>query len=84
MSKKKKKNKTVYYDDGRTISDMSGVGGKKNLNENPDLGRPHASLKEQFQTYIAAVKTMIFPMLVTIGAICVVFLLLYLIFELAA
>ena len=27
MGKKKKKEKVVYIDDGRTISDMSGVGG---------------------------------------------------------
>ena len=82
--KKKKKNKTVYYDDGRTIYDMSGVGGRSNLDPNLQLGRPRATLKEQFRTYIAAVKTMILPMLMTLGIISVAFLFLYIILELAS
>jgi len=81
--KKKKKNKTVYYDDGRTLYDMSGVGGRPSLDRNPRLG-PRASFKEQFRTYIAAVKTMILPMFMTLGIISVAFLFLYIILELAS
>ena len=78
MSKdKKKKQKTRYVDDGRTIVDMSGVGGRSGY------GGRKGTPKEQLRTYFAAVKTMFFPMLATIGAICVAFLILYLILELA-
>ena len=82
MSDKKKK-KVKYYDDGRTISDMSGIGGRKRLDQNPQIGRPRASMREQFRTYIAAVKMMIIPMFITLGIITAAFLFLYLILELA-
>ena len=79
MSKnKKKKQKTKYVDDGRTIVDMSGVGGHSSYNGKK--GTP----KEQMRTYFAAVKMMFFPMLATMAAIGVAFLILYLILELAA
>ena len=84
--KKAKKSKPLYYDDGRTIADMSSLnGGKRRLggNATPSLGG-RASLKEQAQTYFAAVKMMIAPMLTVIGAICVLFLLMYIILELAS
>ena len=83
--KKKKKQKTVYIDDGRTLADMSGLGGRRSSELRTDRsGRPRASAKEQFETYKAAVKTMLVPMFITIGVICVAFGLLYLFFELAA
>lgn len=84
--KKKKKQKTVYIDDGRTIADMSSFGGRKADREVKfdRNGRRRAPIKEQFETYKAAVRTMVLPMLVTIGIICVAFGLLYLMFELAA
>ena len=84
--KKKKKQKTVYIDDGRTIADMSGLGRTRDSGE-PKFdrnGRRRATAREQFETYKAAVKTMLLPMFITIGIICVAFGLLYLIFELAA
>ena len=79
-SKKKKKQKTIYIDDGRTIADMSSI--------TPGGGRYHSggrrgTLKEQGRTYIEACKMMFKPMLVTMGAICVIFLILYLVFEFA-
>lgn len=80
--KKKKKDRITYYDDGSTVSDMSaitGTGKGRNLNIDDD-----GSFKARFKTYTKAVKKMFVPMLVTMGAICIVFLLLYLIFELAA
>ena len=90
-NQKKKKEKIVYIDDGSTISDMSGVGrgGRARSQQerptragrDPNLLRPRASFKEQRDTYFAAVKMMILPMLVTIGIICVAFLILYLAFS---
>ena len=86
MSKdKKKKNTTVYYDDGRTIADMSALSGKRRDcgNVSPSYGK-RASLKEQAKTYFAAVRMMFVPMLAVMAAICVLFLILYVILELAS
>ncbi|MBR2929717.1 MAG: hypothetical protein IKC32_00675 [Clostridia bacterium] len=78
--KKKKKDKVTYIDDGSTISDMSALGGgRRPLNVNDD-----GSFKAKWQTYVRAVRSMIVPMLVTMGAICVAFLVLYLILEFAS
>ena len=80
MSKdnKKKKKKVKYIDDGRQIADMSSLGGKRKANIN------ERGCSAQWQTYVRAVRSMMIPMLVTMGCICVVFLVLYLLFELAA
>ena len=74
---KQKKNKPTYIDDGRRIADMSSLRGTSS-----GLGGPRrrASLKEQFQTYISAVKLMFIPMLVTLGIISLAFILIYIIF----
>ena len=77
-NKKKKKKKTTYVDDGSTIADMSGLGSKR-LGERRSTGTP----KEQFQTYIRAVKQMFIPMLVTIAIITAVFGIIYLLLTLA-
>ncbi len=79
--KKEKKEKVKYIDDGRTIADMSSVGGGKKRRNNTPL-RPRASAKEQWQTYWNAVKMMFLPMLVVIGILCVTFLVAYLAFSL--
>ena len=88
MSKdKKKKNKTKYIDDGRTIADMSmfrGTAPKTVNSEKPRIRGIRGTAKERAETYFAAVKMMFMPMMATIGAICVLFLALYLFFELAA
>ena len=93
MSKKKKKDKPIYIDDGSTIADMSGVGRKRPFDVAPSRANDkrkssghttkrssyrRASFKEQFNTYTQAVKMMFLPMLVVIGIICVVFLILWL------
>ena len=78
MSKKDKKKKVTYIDDGRTIADMSNVG-KKKL-DNLDKPKPDSSFKAQWNTYWNTVKMMLFPMLVVIGIICVAFGLMYLLF----
>ena len=78
MSKdKKKKKKTVYYDDGRTIADMSSLNGRP-------APAPRASFKEQMRTYFTTVRAMLLPMLAFMGVIAVAFGVLYLILELAS
>ncbi len=75
MSKKdnKKKKKTVYIDDGRTIADMSGIGAPR-LSSTGKKG----TLKDRFNTYKNAVKMMFVPMLVTLGIITLAYLIMYL------
>ena len=72
---KKKKQKVKYIDDGRTVADMSGVGGPRYHTSGT---RPRASFKEQWKTYTGAVRMMFLPMLVVIGIICLAFLITYL------
>lgn len=80
MSKKdkKKREKIIYIDDGRTIADMSGTSGglfspspKKKEKTKPSI----SSRQTPFQTYWNAVRMMFVPMLVAIGIITVAFLL---------
>lgn len=78
---KKKKEKVIYVDDGRTVADMSGVSGPRLGNRNPYA--PRASAKEIWKTYWNAVKMMITPMLVVITALAVIYMVMYLIFFLA-
>ncbi len=77
MGKKPKKEKVRYYDDGRTLADMSGV-------RSPGLtgGRlPYRSTaKERWNTYWKAVKMMFVPMLVVIVALCIIYMVAYTIF----
>ena len=77
MAKKTKKEKITYIDDGRTLADMSGISG-------PRMGRrlgPSPRFKDVWKTYWNAVRMMFLPMLATIGAICVLFGILALIFR---
>jgi len=80
---KKKKEKITYIDDGSTISDMSNVGGVGRRIPSPDKGgkvpRRSSTFKEKFLTYIDAVKSMIMPMLAVLIALCVIFLIMFLI-----
>lgn len=82
---KKKKEKIVYIDDGSTVADMSGVG-RKPLGQPPrpvhsgrQKPRPTTRAGSVWETYKAAVRSMIGPMLVTLGGITVVFALLWII-----
>lgn len=85
-NKKKKIEKITYVDDGSSIADMSAFGGRKKSSEkqNPRkadaprlLPGRHSTLKEQAQTYFAAVRMMFLPMLVVIGILTLAFLLLW-------
>lgn len=78
----KKKEKITYIDDGRTLADMSNVPGGRLGRRNPNA--PRSTAKEKWDTYWSAVKMMFLPMLATIGAICVIFAILALIFGVLA
>ena len=71
--KKQKKPKVTYIDDGRTIADMSALRGIDQRYTGPKGG-----FKAQLQTYWNAVKLMFVPMMVTIGIICLAFLIMWL------
>ena len=80
MAKKPKKEKVIWVDDGRTIADMSGVSG-------PRLSKHfHSSstAKEKWDTYWGAVKMMFIPMLTVMVALCLIYMILYVIFFFAA
>ncbi|MBR5140658.1 MAG: hypothetical protein IKV16_06335 [Clostridia bacterium] len=74
---KKKKKKSVYVDDGRTICDMSSLGMR------PSSLKGTGTPKERLSTYFRAVKQMIIPMLMTMLAITVVFGIVYILLSLA-
>ena len=75
----KKKEKVQYIDDGRTLADMSNVGGRRLTKRNPARPRPEA--KEVWKTYWAAVKMMFGPMLVVIVGLIIVYMITYFIFS---
>lgn len=75
--KKQKKPKVKYIDDGRTIADMSALSGVDKRYTGPKGG-----FKAQLATYWNAVKLMFVPMMVTIGIICLAFLIMWLMLTL--
>lgn len=77
----KKKEKVTYVDDGRTLADMSGVSGSR-LTRNPV--RPAPRFKAVWATYWNAVRMMFLPMLAVIGALVVIYGVVYLLFSIAA
>ncbi len=86
-SQKPKKEKITYIDDGSTVADMSGTRrGKDPLlgPRRPSYGRsrpePRTRAGQIWNTYWGAVRMMFVPMLVTIAALSVMFLLIWLIF----
>ncbi len=82
MGKKPKKEKVRYYDDGRTLADMSNVSGPRLSNRKPY--QPRSSAKERWNTYWNAVKKMFVPMLVVIVIMCIVYMIAYVYFTLFA
>lgn len=75
---KKKKEKIIYVDDGRTIADMSGVSSGPRLSGRGV--RPAPKFKDVWKTYWGAVKMMFTPMLVVVVAMCVIYMILYAVF----
>ncbi len=81
--KKKKKEKVQYIDDGSTVVDMSGVSGKSKNGGNKSPRKTDNNGKSAFQTYKESVKMMFIPMLVTLAAITLIFLILYIVLTIA-
>ena len=75
---KKKKEKIRYIDDGRTISDMSGVHDSMGWAKRGTT----SSFGDIWKTYWNAVRMMFLPMLVVIGAIVLLYLILTIVFWL--
>ena len=78
MSKKKKKEKITYIDDGRSFADLSNVQGMSGMKFSKT--GTTSSPKEIWDTYWAAVRFMFKPMLVVMGFLTVIFFLTYIIF----
>ena len=78
---KKKKEKVVYVDDGRTIADMSNVkgGGASKLFKNTPS---YSTGKEKWTTFFDAFRMMLLPTLVFGGALAVLYGIMYLLFKL--
>lgn len=74
----KKKEKIRYVDDGRRISDMSGVRGGFDFARKGTT----SSVKDIWRTYWSAVRMMFKPMLVVIGFLCVIYLIAAILFYL--
>lgn len=66
---RKKKEKVTYIDDGRTISDMSGVRGGFDFAKKGTT----SSVRDILRTYWAATKMMFRPMLVVLGFLLVIY-----------
>ncbi|MBQ4640994.1 MAG: hypothetical protein IJB47_00045 [Oscillospiraceae bacterium] len=77
----KKKEKITYIDDGRLLADMSGVSG---LTLTGNALKPATRFKDAWATYWNAVKMMFLPMFAVIGALVILYCVMYLIFSLAA
>lgn len=77
---KKDKQKTVWYDDNSTVSDMSEVGGigRKSPKEKGKYGRKNTTFKEKIATYLTVVRMMIIPMIVVLAVLGLLYLLMYL------
>lgn len=77
-AKKKKKQKPVYIDDGRSIADMSGVHSRSDRLRHGTS----SSFRDIWATYWSAVRMMVKPMLVVIAFLCVIYLLAAIAFKL--
>ena len=79
----KKKEKITWVDDGRTIADMSGIGGRGHADPNTfahgNPSRYTAPIKEELQTFFDAMGFMLLPTLAIVGLLCVTYLIVYLI-----
>ncbi len=71
QEKKKKKKKITYIDDGRSLADLSPLGGGRS-------NGAKGSLRDQARTFLAAMRMMVLPMLVTMAIITVAFLIMWL------
>ena len=77
---KKKKEKIIYVDDGRTIADMSAVRSGR-ITHRKGFGQGGASFKDVWHTYWGAVRMMFLPMLAVILGLIIVYLIMTLLFA---
>lgn len=68
--KPKKQVKVVYYDDNSTVADMSGT---RKGNVPP---RQKSTMREKWRTFFTVMKKMVLPMLVTLTAFTLVYIIL--------
>jgi len=79
---KKKKEKVVYVDDGRTIADMSGLDSarRRGFSATQNTSRPPRAARPRFKdcvkTYFSSVKMMLLPMIVVLLILLGLYLLL--------
>lgn len=78
MREKKKKEKIIYIDDGRTIADMSGLPQRAAWAKKGTT----SSFKDIWRTYWQATRMMLMPTLIAVGILTVAFLIVWLIFWL--
>ena len=77
MGKQPKAPKPKYVDDGRTLADMSGVGGPR-FHRSQNTSR--STGKEKWDTYWAAVRMMFVPMLCFITGLIIIYMIVYAVF----
>ena len=65
---KQKKEKIIYIDDNSTVADMS------NTRREKKGQKKQSTFREKARTYVTVVKKMIFPMLVTLLALTIAYL----------
>lgn len=72
---KEKKEKITYIDDNSTISDMN-VPGHRWYNKDRDKLPPkkQSTAKEKAKTFFGTMKTMVIPMLMTLGILLALYL----------
>ena len=75
MSKKAKKEKVIYIDDGRTLADMSEVQGGFSRKGSD---RPPIRFGDAWRTYWDSFKMMLLPALVLIGGMGALYFLMWL------
>ena len=76
----RKKEKITWYDDGRTIADMSGLSqSRPAVSKTPTPSR----FRDIWHTYWDATKMMLLPTLVVSAALGLIFLVMYLLFLFA-
>ncbi len=67
-AEKEKKVKIVYYDDGSTVADMSGTKRKAPMGK--------TTFREKMRTFFGVMKRMVLPMLCTLTAFTLIYIIL--------
>lgn len=73
--KKPEKEKIIYIDDNSTIADMS------NTRQGRGAPKQNSTFKEKMRTYFSVVKRMLLPMIVTLAAFTLAYLLMTLLLK---